>query len=68
MEPQLDRLSEREQEGLWLVAAAASNREIADALFVAVPTVKKHISNILSKLHAGSRTQAVAEARELGLL
>ncbi|HEX6387111.1 MAG TPA: LuxR C-terminal-related transcriptional regulator [Anaerolineae bacterium] len=61
-------LSPREQEVLRLIAAGASNREIADTLVVAVSTVKKHISNILSKLNATSRTQAVAQARELGLL
>jgi LuxR family maltose regulon positive regulatory protein len=64
----LDPLTERELEVLLLIAAGASNREIADALVVAVPTVKKHVSNILSKLNATSRTQAVAEARVTGLL
>jgi LuxR family maltose regulon positive regulatory protein len=53
---------------LRLIAAGASNREIADILVVALPTVKKHISNILSKLNATSRTQAITQARELGLL
>jgi LuxR family maltose regulon positive regulatory protein len=61
-------LSARELEVLSLIATGASNREIADKLFLAVSTVKKHVSNILSKLNAASRTQAVAEARELGLL
>jgi len=61
-------LSARELEVLQLVAAGASNREIADELFLAVPTVKKHVSNILSKLNAASRSQAVAEARALELL
>ncbi|MBK8903961.1 MAG: AAA family ATPase [Anaerolineaceae bacterium] len=64
----LERLSDRELEVLRLVADGASNREIADELFLAVTTVKKHISNIMSKLNASSRTQAVAEARTLGLL
>lgn len=64
----MDMLSERELEVLRLVAAGASNRDIADRLFVAVPTVKKHISNIMSKLDANSRTQAVAEARAQGIL
>ena len=68
MSPYLDPLSERELEVLNLIATGASNREIADALVVAVPTVKKHVSNILSKLNATSRTQAVAEARAVGLL
>jgi LuxR family maltose regulon positive regulatory protein len=66
--PFLDPLSERELEVLRLVADGASNRDIADDLFLAVTTVKKHISNIMSKLNASSRTQAVAEARTLGFL
>jgi len=64
----LDPLSQRELEVLHLVATGASNQDIADALVVALPTAKKHVSNILSKLNASSRTQAVAEARDLGLL
>jgi LuxR family maltose regulon positive regulatory protein len=71
VEPQsswFEPLSPREEEVLRLIAAGASNREIADTLVVAVSTVKKHISNILSKLNATSRTQAIAQARELGLL
>lgn len=67
-DPYRDALSERELEVLRLVATGASNREIANALFLAVATVKKHISNIMSKLNARSRTQAVAEARTLDLL
>ena len=43
-------------------------REIADELVVALNTVKHHISSILSKLGAGNRTHAVAQARVLGLL
>ncbi len=68
IDPFLDPLSDRELEVLRLVADGASNRDIAKDLFLAVPTVKKHVSNIMSKLNAGSRTQAVAEARTLGLL
>ncbi|MBK7896527.1 MAG: AAA family ATPase [Anaerolineaceae bacterium] len=66
--PFLDPLSDRELEVLRLVADGASNRDIADDMFLAVTTVKKHLSNIMSKLNASSRTQAVAEARTLGLL
>jgi LuxR family maltose regulon positive regulatory protein len=61
-------LTERELEVLRLIAAAKSNRGIAQGLFVAVSTVKKHINNIYRKLEAHSRTQAVARARELNLL
>ncbi|MCB0182410.1 MAG: helix-turn-helix transcriptional regulator, partial [Anaerolineae bacterium] len=49
-------------------AAGYSNKEIAEELVVTVSTVKRHISNIYGKLEAGSRTQAVAKARELKLL
>jgi LuxR family transcriptional regulator, maltose regulon positive regulatory protein len=64
----VEPLSERELEILRRVAAGYSNQEIANDLVVAVTTVKKHISNIFGKLSVGNRTQAVAKARELGLL
>jgi LuxR family maltose regulon positive regulatory protein len=64
----LDPLSEREQEVLRLLAQGASNQEIAEHLVVTAATVKFHVSNILSKLQARNRTQAVARARSLGLL
>jgi LuxR family maltose regulon positive regulatory protein len=61
-------LSERETEVLLLIGAGRSNREIADDLVITVGTVKRHISNIYGKLGVGSRTQAVAKARELNLV
>ena len=61
-------LSERELEVLALVAAGMSNKEIAGRLFVSVTTVKTHINNLYRKLDARSRIQAVARARELGIL
>jgi LuxR family maltose regulon positive regulatory protein len=61
-------LSERELEVLTLVAAGKTNQEIAKELFVALSTVKTHIKNIYGKLDARNRTQALARARELGLL
>jgi LuxR family maltose regulon positive regulatory protein len=64
----IEPLSERETEVLRLIAAGLSNREIADELFLAVGTVKKHINNIFGKLSVRKRTQAVARARELGML
>jgi LuxR family maltose regulon positive regulatory protein len=67
-QPLIEPLSERELEVLRRVAAGYSNQEIAQDLVVAVSTVKKHISNIYGKLEVGSRTQAVARARELGLV
>ncbi|MCA9919175.1 MAG: hypothetical protein KC445_14545, partial [Anaerolineales bacterium] len=63
-----DALSKRELEVLRLVTVGATNREIADRLVIALPTVKKHMSNILVKLDAVNRTQAIARARDLGLI
>lgn len=63
-----ERLSEREMEVLRLIADGASNREIADALFISIGTVKRHISNICLKFGTHSRTQAIATARKLNLL
>ena len=61
-------LTEREREVLLLIAAGHSNQEIADELVISMGTVKRHISNIYGKLGAGSRTKAVAAARELDLI
>ncbi|WP_236031901.1 LuxR C-terminal-related transcriptional regulator [Ktedonospora formicarum] len=64
----IDPLSTREREVLHLLARGASNQEIAESLVVAAGTIKHHVSNILSKLDVANRTQAVAQARTLGLL
>jgi len=64
----LEPLSRRELEILELIAAGRSNQEIADSLVLSLHTVKKHISNIFGKLGVTSRGQAVARARQLGLL
>jgi LuxR family maltose regulon positive regulatory protein len=64
----MDPISERELEVLQLIAAGLSNREIADKLFISLNTVKTHTKNLNSKLDVKSRTQAVARAKELGLL
>jgi LuxR family maltose regulon positive regulatory protein len=64
----VEPLSARELEVLQLVARGASNQEIASELVLAVNTVKRHVSNIIAKLETANRTQAVAQARALGLL
>ena len=64
----IEALSEREMEVLGLIADGMTNREIAEALIVALGTVKAHTSNIYRKLDVSSRTQAVVRARELGIL
>jgi LuxR family maltose regulon positive regulatory protein len=67
-QPLIDPLSPRELEVLRLVAQGLSNAEISKQLFLAVSTVKGHNLRIFAKLQAQSRTEAVARARELGLL
>jgi LuxR family maltose regulon positive regulatory protein len=64
----VEALTAREIELLRLVAAGLSNQEIAEKLVIAVGTVKAHTASIYGKLDVRSRTQAVARARELGLL
>jgi len=64
----VEPLTDRELEVLRLVAAGTSNRAIAARLTVTLGTVKKHLNNIFGKLDVQSRTQALARARELGLL
>ena len=61
-------LSERELDILRLIATGSSNKEIAENLIIAVSTVKTHINNIYGKLGTSRRTQAIAIAREKGLL
>lgn len=65
--PTVDPLTEREMEVLKWVARGRNNREIADQLLVAEGTVRTHVSNILSKLHLASRTQASLYALREGL-
>lgn len=57
-----EELTEREMEVLMLIAEGKANQEIADELFIALKTVKTHVSNILSKLQVQDRTQAVIYA------
>lgn len=66
--PPAQELTERELEILRLVAHGYSNREIAEALFLAEGTVKNHLSAILTKLGARDRTNAVLRALHDGIL
>jgi len=67
-QPLVEPLSPRELEVLQLIAQGLSNQEICDQLFLALSTVKGHNRNIFDKLQVPRRTEAVARARELGLL
>ncbi|MGG0655690.1 response regulator [Rummeliibacillus pycnus] len=60
--PLHEDLTEREHEILLLMAQGKANQDIADELFIALKTVKTHVSNILSKLEVQDRTQAVVYA------
>ena len=67
-QPLIESLTSRELEVLALLGEGLSNREIATQLIISVGTVKSHVYNICQKLHAKNRTQAVLEAKKLGLL
>lgn len=67
-QPLLEPLSERELEVLRLVAAGLSNQEISERLFLVLGSVKGHTHKIFGKLGVQRRTEAIARARELGLL
>lgn len=61
-------LTERESEVLRLMASGLSNVEIAGRLFLSVQTIKTHVGNLLAKLGARDRTQAVIRAYESGFI
>ena len=61
-----DTLTERELEVLRLVTKGLSNKEIGDELILSVRTVQGHLRSIFSKLHVGSRTEAVFQALKEG--
>jgi LuxR family transcriptional regulator, maltose regulon positive regulatory protein len=63
-----EALTTRELEVLGMLAAGKSNQAIASELVVTLDTVKKHVSHVMDKLGAANRTEAVAQARELGLI
>jgi LuxR family maltose regulon positive regulatory protein len=65
---QIEPLSQRELDVLRLIAQGLSNRDISERLFLALSSVKGHNQMIFSKLQVQSRTEAIARARELGLL
>ena len=67
-QPLLEPLSQRELEVLHLMAQGLSNQEMSERLFLALDTVKGHNRKIFGKLQVQRRTEAVARARELGLL
>ena len=67
-QPLIEPLSQRELEVLRLIAQGLSNRDIGERLFLALTTVKGHNQKIFGKLQVQRRTEAVARARELGLL
>ncbi len=67
-EEPLEKLTDREEEILKLLAAGLPNKEIAQQLALSEGTVKNHISAILAKLHANDRTQAVLTALKRGLV
>ena len=64
----VEPLTSRELEVLQMLAVGQSNQAIADEFVVTLDTVKKHVSHVLGKLGAANRTEAVARARELGLI
>ena len=64
----IEPLTMREIEVLRLIEAGCSNQDIAGKLVISIPTVKRHISNIYSKLGAKNRTQAISLGKELDLI
>ena len=64
----VEPLTDQELEVLGLIAQGLTNQQTADELVISVGTVKFYTSQIYGKLGVNSRTQAVARARELGLL
>lgn len=61
-------ISNREYEVLQKIAEGLSNKEIADSLFLSESTIKTHVSNLLLKLDAQRRTQAVKKAKSFHIL
>lgn len=62
------RISDREFEVLTLLADGQSNKQIANRLAVSPNTIKTHVANLFAKLDVARRTEAIARARELGMI
>ncbi|SFU31029.1 response regulator [Alicyclobacillus macrosporangiidus] len=62
VQQQVEQLTEREIEVLRYLSAGATNKDIANALFISENTVRNHVRNILEKLHLSNRVQAAAYA------
>ena len=67
-DPELELLTDREREVLVQIARGLSNQEIADTLFISMPTVKTHVAHILAKINARDRVQAVVFAYDNDLV
>jgi len=67
-QPLIEPLTGRERDVLRLIAEGLTNPEIAQRLFISLPTVKSHTRNIYGKLDVHSRSQAITRSQELGLL
>ena len=61
-------VKERELEVLRFIAAGLPNKKITEQLYISLSTVKTHLRNIYGKLGVHSRTEAVAKAKDLGIL
>lgn len=68
LEDETAALTHREQEVLSLVAEGATDKEIADRLYISQHTVKSHMRNILAKLHVSNRREAARYARHKGIV
>lgn len=68
LDEEIVSLTQREQEVLSLVATGATDKEIAENLYISLHTVKSHMRNILAKLQVNSRREAARLAKQKGLL
>jgi DNA-binding CsgD family transcriptional regulator/N-acetylneuraminic acid mutarotase len=66
--PEINELSDREREILYLVATGASNKQIAQKLYISTNTVKVHLRNVFTKIGVTSRTEAAMYAVSIGMV